>query len=307
MKRRSLKFGTRGSPLARAQTIEAVKRAAECGEYEHDALQTYIIRTTGDVKSTAPISMIGGKGVFCRELEQALLDRRIDIAVHSMKDLPVKQPEGLIADCVLPREDVRDSFICHSATHPRDLPDGAVVGTSSLRRQAQLLKLNPGLKIVNFRGNLDTRLDKLAQGAVDATLLAMAGLRRLDILSDQMTPVPVTDMLPAPAQGCVCLQWRSDDRQVRELMEQMDDFESKCRATAERSLLSGLGGDCNTPLGALAEYSEGDILISGELLSPDGSVCYSDQLRGPVCDAAQLGLELARRILAEAADSLAST
>ncbi len=303
MRRRHIVFGTRGSPLALAQAREAVSRAADCGRFNAGDLEIRIIKTTGDLKSVPRVSEIGGKGVFCRELEQALLDGKIDIAVHSMKDLPVGQPEGLAADCVLPRADPRDALICDSAASICALADGSRVGTSSLRRSAQILRLNPKLKPVNFRGNLDTRLRNLDNGAADAAILAMSGLIRLGRMSRRISPVPVSDMLPAPAQGAVCLERRTDDRAAGALALTLNDPESRCRVSAERALLSGLGGDCATPVGALAEIDGDEIFIRGEYLSPDGTVCISKSLRGSVADAVELGLELARRILAEAGAS----
>ena len=188
--RGTMKFGTRGSPLALAQTREAVNLALGSGRLRPEEVEVRIIKTAGDVKSASRVSEIGGKGVFCRELELALLDGEIDIAVHSMKDLPVRQPEGLVVDCVLLRADPRDALICTTESSLRALADGAAVGTSSLRRSAQILRLNPRLKPVNFRGNLGTRLRRLDDGEADAAILAMAGLARLEQLTERVSRSP---------------------------------------------------------------------------------------------------------------------
>ena len=216
-----------------------------------------------------------------------------------MKDLPVAQPDGCAADCVLPRADPRDALICKQFRRIEDLPAGSVVGTSSLRRRAQLLNRNPRLKIVGIRGNVATRLGKLENGEVDATLLAMAGLRRLGRDGECAFPIAVTAMLPAAAQGAICLERRSGDLRIAELLSIINDRSSALRTTAERAAMAGLGGDCMTPIGVFAELNRGTMTLCGELLTADGGKSFKCAIEGPEEDAAELGLELSRRILAK--------
>lgn len=285
--------------MALAQVREAVALAIDCGACHPQKVEIKVIKTTGDFKHSARLSDIGGKGVFSKELEDALLAKEIDIAVHSMKDLPILQPSGLIIDGVLPRAAPDDALISRKAKTLQELPDGSRIGTSSLRRGAQILRLNPKLVPVNFRGNLGTRLQKLDAGEADAAVLALAGLHRLNLPHQKFTPIPILDMLPAPAQGVICLERRLDDVGIAKLVAQLNDEETKHRVMAERALLSGLGGDCETPIGALAEVIGTNIQLHGELLSPDGVLWVSKSIRGPMTEASELGLKLARRILAE--------
>lgn len=299
MTNRKVIFGSRGSPLALAQVQEAVDLAIGCGVCCPDKVEIKVIKTTGDLKHSVRLSDIGGKGVFSKELEDALLAEEIDIAVHSMKDLPILQPNGLIIDGILPRAAPNDALISRKAKTLQELPDGARIGTSSLRRGAQILRLNPKLVPVNFRGNLGTRLQKLDAGEADAAVLALAGLHRLNLPYQEFTPIPILDMLPAPAQGAICLERRLDDVGIAKLVAQLNDEETEHRVAAERALLSGLGGDCETPIGALAEVIGTDIQLRGELLRPDGASWVSKSIQGPMAEASELGLKLARRILAE--------
>lgn len=297
--RKPIIFGTRGSPLALVQTEEAKSRLQRLCRCDSAELKVRVIRTAGDRSQSLPISEIGGKNVFCREIEQALIKGEIDIAVHSMKDLPIAQPDGCAADCVLPRADPRDALICRDFRRIEDLPEGSVVGTSSLRRRAQLLNRNPKLKAVGIRGNVETRLRKLENGEVDATLLAMAGLRRLGRDGECAFPISVKAMLPAAAQGAICLERRADDTRVAELLSKINDRSSALRTTAERAVLAGLGGDCTTPIGVFAELKRGIMTLCGELLTADGRKSFKCEIEGPEEDAAELGLELSRRILAQ--------
>ena len=229
-----------------AQTEEARSRLLRICGCRPEELRVRVISTAGDRDQARPIDEIGGKNVFCREIEHALIEGEIDIAVHSMKDLPVTQPDGCAVDCVLPRADPRDALICKDFQRIEDLPDGSVVGTSSLRRRAQLLNRNPKLKTVGIRGNVETRLRKLENGEVDATLLAMAGLRRLGREGECAFPISVTSMLPAAAQGAICLERRADDTRTAALLSRINDRSSALRTAAERAVLAGLGGDCTT-------------------------------------------------------------
>lgn len=266
-----LNIGTRGSPLALAQVdllIAALKKA-------HPDLETNILKivTTGDKIQDRALSEAGGKGLFTKEIEEALLAGSIDCAVHSMKDMPTRLPGGLTIPCLLPREDVRDAFFSLKADSIDTLPAGAVVGTSSLRRQAIVLARRPDLKVVVFRGNVGTRLKKLEEGAVDATLLAVAGLNRLGQAALAKNKIPTDVMLPAVAQGAVGIEVRETDKNTRELLAAVHCRVTELRVTAERAFLDVMDGSCKTPLAAL--LSEPDPLGRAKLdvlvARPDGS------------------------------------
>jgi len=266
-----LRIGTRGSPLALAQAYETRRRLMEMHGFSEDMFEIVVIKTTGDRIQNRPLSEVGGKGLFTREIEDALLAGRIDIAVHSMKDMPVDQPGGLVLDCFLPREDVRDAFLSPRFERLTDLPPGARVGTSSLRRKAQILYRRPDLKVVEFRGNVQTRLKKLEDGVADCTFLAMAGLNRLGMEEAARAPVAVSEMLPAIAQGAIGIERRGADEKLRELLMPIHDFPTGYRLDAERAFLRGLDGSCQMPIGGLASLHDETIHIRGEILRPDGS------------------------------------
>jgi len=247
-----------------------------------------------------PLKEIGGKGLFTREIEEALLAGEIDIAVHSMKDMPVEQPAGLILDTYLPREDVRDAFVALTPGGLADLPQGAVVGTSSLRRRAQLLHRRPDLRIVEFRGNVQTRLRKLGDGEAQATFLAMAGLNRLAMHDVPRVPIAVDDMLPAVAQGAIGIERRLDDSRVADLLAAIHHGPTGQRLAAERAFLAALDGSCETPIGGLAELDGGTLRLRGEILRTDGSQVLSDDASAPVEDGAALGRAMAVRLLERA-------
>ena len=295
-----LRIGTRGSPLALAQAYETRRRLMEMHGFSEDMFEIVVIKTTGDRIQNKPLSEVGGKGLFTKEIEEALLAGRIDIAVHSMKDMPVDQPQGLVLDCFLPREDVRDAFLSPRYERLVDLPPGARVGTSSLRRKAQILYRRPDLEVVEFRGNVQTRLKKLQDGVADCTFLAMAGLNRLGMEEVARAPVGVNEMLPAIAQGAIGIERRSTDEKVRELLMPIHDFPTGYRLDAERALLRGLDGSCQMPIGGLAVLRDETIHIRGEILRPDGSECVAHELSGPVDDAAELGTALAQTLLKDA-------
>lgn len=291
-----LKIGTRGSPLALAQAHETRSRLMAALDVPEAAFEIVVIKTSGDLIQNRPLSEVGGKGLFTKEIEEALLGGAIDVAVHSMKDMPVEFPAGLTLDCYLPREDVRDAFISRRYRSLSELPSGAVVGTSSLRRKAQLIHRRPDLKVVEFRGNVQTRLRKLDDGVADATFLAMAGLNRLG-MSGIANPVDEDDMLPAIAQGCIGIERRIDDSAVAAALALINDAASTTRLAAERALLKGLDGSCQTPIAGLAELSdEGGLILRGEVLRPDGSECLSEQATGPIGQAVELGAEMARKL-----------
>ncbi len=291
-----LRIGTRGSPLALAQAYETRDRLGRVHGLGEDAFEITVIKTTGDQVQDRALSEIGGKGLFTKEIEEALLDSRIDIAVHSMKDMPTVLPDGLIISCLLPREDVRDAFISHRHAGIDALPEGAVVGSSSLRRRAQLLHRRPDLKVVEFRGNVQTRLRKLDEGVAEATFLAMAGLLRLGRADLTDHPVSEDDMLPAVAQGAIGIESRSSDARVADLLAPIHDADTATRLSAERAFLAGLDGSCRTPIGGLAVL-EGDRLhFRGEIIRPDGSERLATQRSGAIADAAAMGADAAEEL-----------
>lgn len=298
--RSPLKIGTRGSPLALAQAHETRDRLAAAFDLPPEAFDIVVIKVTGDAIQDRPLKEIGGKGLFTREIEEALLAGGIDIAVHSMKDMPVEQPAGLLLDCYLPREDVRDAFVAPGLTAIADLPQGTVVGTSSLRRKAQLLHRRPDLSVVEFRGNVQTRLRKLADGVASATFLAMAGLNRLGMADVPRTPIAPDDMLPAVAQGAIGIERRADDSATAELLAAIHDTATGQRLTAERAFLAGLDGSCETPIAGLAELDGGRLRLRGEILRTDGSEALADDATGAVEDGAEMGRAMARKLLARA-------
>lgn len=294
---RPLRIGTRGSPLALAQAEEARARLMAAHGLPAEAFAIVPIRTTGDAVQDRALAEIGGKGLFTKELEEALLAGRIDIAVHSMKDVATVPPAGLAIAAVLPRADVRDAFISDRHAGIDDLPRGAVVGTSSLRRRAQLLARRPDLSVIEFRGNVQTRLDKLARGLAAATFLAMAGLARLG-RAGIGRPIPVGQMLPAPAQGAIGIEIRAGDAGAEALVAPLADPLSTARVAAERAFLRALDGSCRTPIAALAEIAAGRMTFRGEILRPDGSARQGAEWSGPVADGAAAAAELGRAIRA---------
>lgn len=290
-----LRIGTRGSPLALAQAHETRARlaAAHPDLAAPDATEIVVINTTGDMLLDRTLADAGGKGLFTKEIEEALLDGRIDLAVHSMKDVPTALPPGLEIAALLPREDPRDAFFSRSGVGLDALPAGAVLGTAGLRRQAQILERRPDIKIVPLRGNVQTRLRKLAAGEVDAMLLALAGLRRLG-LADKLTEVLEPDvMLPAVAQGAIGIEIRADDAATRARLAPIACAATERRVTAERALLAALDGSCRTPIAALAVLS-GDgarLSLRAKALSHDGRQAFAATVEGAAADAAALGAE----------------
>ncbi len=297
-----LRIGTRGSPLALIQAATVRDGLAAAHPELADAIAIEIIRTTGDKVRDRALSEIGGKGLFTKEIEEALLSGAIDLAVHSMKDMPTWQPDGLAIVCQLEREDPRDALIARDAGSIGGLRQGAVVGSASLRRRAQLLMVRPDLEMVLFRGNVDTRLKKLAAGEVDATLLAMAGLRRLGVV-DRANAIPLEpdEMLPAVGQGVICIECRTGDDATRALLAPLDHAATAVAVAAERAFLAALDGSCRTPIAALAEIDGDDILhLRGLVAKPDGSAAHTASRRGPAADAAALGADAGRELRAAA-------
>jgi hydroxymethylbilane synthase len=275
------KIGTRGSVLALAQAQE-VRAGLEAAHHaRRQGFEVCVIKTSGDRIQDRPLADAGGKGLFTKEIEEALLAREIDLAVHSMKDMPTILPAGLAVACYLPRADVRDAFISPKAASLTQLPAAAVVGTSSLRRQAQVKRLRPDLQVVALRGNVDTRLRKLEGGAVDATLLACAGLARLGLSSRITEPVSVDDMLPAVAQGAIGVEIRADDERTARLLEPINHAQTALAVAVERAFLARLDGSCKTPIAGLAQLAAPDWLVfRGQILSPDGRRCHTTRREG---------------------------
>jgi hydroxymethylbilane synthase len=287
-----LRIGTRGSPLALAQThnVRDLLIAAH-PELQHEgAVEVVVIQTTGDKVLDRALSEIGGKGLFTKELDESMMDGRIDLAVHSMKDVPTWLPDGIVLPCMLPREDVRDVFISPKAKSFDALPEGAVVGTASLRRQSFILNRWPHLKVETFRGNVQSRLRKLEEGVVDATMLAMAGLNRLGMAQVATSVIETDVMLPAVAQGAVGVTCRADDENAHRFLAALNCEQTVTRVIAERALLRVLDGSCRTPIAALAEIGEGDSMtLRGAIARPDGSEVLTAERSGTLADAEALG------------------
>ncbi len=281
---RILKIGTRGSPLALLQT----QMVADALRAAHPDLQVeqVAITTSGDWKpshgETRLSEIQGGKGLFAREIERALLEKEIDCAVHSLKDMPSFLEPGLVIEHVIKRADPHDAFISHKVSHYRDLPEGAVVGTSSLRRQAFILSKRPDLKVVPLRGNVQTRLDKLKEGLVDATFLAQAGLDRLGLNGDFIHPLVASDMLPACAQGTIGIETRDGDIATQALLDAIHHEETGLRSFAERAALQVLDGSCHTPIGAFARFEAGEMVLELAVASLDGVQVFSQRGTAPV-------------------------
>ncbi|QDC11310.1 hydroxymethylbilane synthase [Oceanicola sp. D3] len=299
---KTLKIGTRGSPLALAQAHETRNRLMAAHGMPDEAIEIVIISTTGDRVQNRALREIGGKGLFTKEIEEAMLSGEIDIAVHSSKDMPVEQPEGLVLDCFLEREDPRDAFITLDGKALAGLPEGAVVGTSSLRRKAQLLHKRPDLSVVEFRGNVQTRMRKLQDGVAEATFLALAGLNRLNAQHISRQPVDPSEMLPAIAQGTIGIERRADDDRADALLAPLRHELTHHRTAAERAFLAGLDGSCETPIAGLAAIDGNTLELQGEILRTDGSEVLAGSRSGPVSQAAEMGASLAAELLSQATD-----
>jgi len=293
-----LRIGSRGSPLALVQAREVQARlAAACG-LPAEGIEIKIIRTTGDVVQDRPLSAVGGKGLFTKEIEEALLSGAIDLAVHSSKDMTTVLPERLALSAFLPREDPRDAFISRKAKTLRDLPAGAVIGTASLRRAAMVKRLRPDLAIAPLRGNVETRLRKIAEGEADATLLAVAGLKRLGLFAAARAVLDVDEFLPAVGQGAIGIETRADDAKTRALLAKIDDADTATAVTAERAFLAVLDGSCRTPIGGHARV-EGDVVrFRGLIVKPDGSEAFEVFRDGPRAQAAALGADAGHELKA---------
>lgn len=294
------KIGTRGSPLALWQAHEVRRHLMASFDLPEAAFEIVVIKVTGDQIQDKALKEIGGKGLFTREIEEALAQGAIDIAVHSMKDMPTLQPAGLILDCYLPRADVRDGFVSPLVERLMDLPQGAVVGSSSLRRRAQLAHRRPDLKLVEFRGNVQTRMRKLQEGVAVATFLAMAGLNRLGLGHVARAPIAVEEMLPAVAQGAIGVERRIADPRAEAMLAAIHHIPTGLQLAAERAFLLHLDGSCETPIAGLAVLEADSLWLRGELLRPDGSKVIRGALRGPAAEGPALGQALAAELLGRA-------
>lgn len=287
---RRFRIGTRGSKLALIQAhMVADHLARTLGAPVEAVAEVVVFKTKGDLEQVRNLSEIGGKGLFTAEIEEALHQGGIDIAVHSMKDMPTVLPDGLVIDCILERADPRDAFMSSKGNSIAELPKNAVVGTSSLRRGAQVLALRPDITIVPFRGNVETRLRKLADGVADATMLAMAGLHRMDLLDRVTAPLSPEEMLPAVAQGAIGVERRAGDEEAAKVLSDLHHAESGLRVDAERAMLAVLDGSCRTPIAALAEISGKRMSLRGMILTPDGREVLSVARDGLAKDAIALG------------------
>jgi hydroxymethylbilane synthase len=299
-----IRIGTRGSPLAlvQARMVRDGLAAAHADLGGPDDIQVVPIKTTGDAVQDRKLMEIGGKGLFTKEIEEALLDGRIDCAVHSMKDMPTWLPAGLVIGAMLAREDARDALFARTGTRIAELPRGATVGTASLRRQAQLLALRPDLQVVPLRGNVETRLRKLAAGEADATLLAVAGLKRLGLLDKASAIIDSGEILPAVGQGAIGIEMRADDARLRALLAPLDHRATTLCVSAERACLAELDGSCHTPIAAYAELAaDGRSLRLRSLIAlPDGTAVHRDEREGPAADPVALGRAAGKRLKAAA-------
>jgi hydroxymethylbilane synthase len=287
-----LRIGSRGSMLALVQARLVRKLLASAHAVPESAIEIRTITTSGDKLTEAPLSEIGGKGLFSKEIEEALTTGEVDLGVHSSKDMATRLPEGLELAAFLEREDIRDAFVSLSAKSLADLPHGAKLGSSSLRRSSQMLRARPDLTVVPFRGNVDTRLRKLVEGVADATLLAVAGLNRLGRQSEITAYLDPEQFPPAPAQGAIGIEIRAGDARTAELIKPLDHALTSITVRAERALLGALDGSCRTAVGAVSRLDGPTLHLRGEILSPDGAIAIMADRSGPADRPELLGHEL---------------
>jgi hydroxymethylbilane synthase len=295
-----LRLGTRGSRLALIQTEEVAAGLRAAGA----EVEVVIIRTSGDEMPEASLADFGGKGLFVRRIEEAILDGRVDAGVHSLKDMPSAVPPGLCLAAFPPREDPADALVSRNGRTLTDLPAGSVVGTGSLRRSVAVRALRPDLRVAPIRGNVDTRLRKLDEGLYDAVVLAMAGLRRLDAGLDRARPLPVDAFLPAPGQGIVAVEARAADARALELLSRVDHTDTRIQAEAERAFLDRLGAGCHTPVAGLARRRGEALVLDGLVATPDGSRVLTASVTGSPADPRALGHELADELLGRGARAI---
>jgi hydroxymethylbilane synthase len=289
-----LRIGSRGSPLALVQAREVQGRLAQACGLDPARIAITVIRTSGDMIQDRPLADAGGKGLFTKEIEEALLAGAIDLAVHSSKDMPAALPPGLVLSAFLPREDARDAFISREAKTLRDLPKGAAVGTSSPRRQALIKRLRPDLVIVPLRGNVETRLRKIEAGEADATILAVAGLKRLGLLAAATAMLDIEEFLPAAGQGAIGIETRADDTKTNALVARVGDADTATALAAERAFLAVLDGSCRSPIAGHARLSGDTVRFRGLIATPDGSEALEVFREGRRADAAALGADAGR-------------
>jgi hydroxymethylbilane synthase len=292
----SLRIGTRGSPLALVQARMVRARLAAATGMAEDTIELVVIRTTGDTIQDRPLAEEGGKGLFTKEIEEALIDRRIDLAVHSAKDIPTVLPKGLILAACLEREDPRDVFISRKARSFVELPRGASLGTASLRRQAIAKRARPDVRVMPFRGNVETRLRKLDAGEVDATLLALAGLKRLGLAGHATKIMSVEEFLPAVGQGAIGIEARERDTRMRDILARIDHADTSTAIACERAFLAELDGSCKTPIAGHATVSGGALQFRGLIARPDGSAAHDIAGTGGLKDAIAIGTEAGREL-----------
>ncbi|WP_404925671.1 hydroxymethylbilane synthase [Mesorhizobium sp. ORM16] len=298
-----LKIGTRGSPLALAQAQETQARLMAAHGLPQEAFEIVVISTSGDRIQDRPLSEAGGKGLFTKEIEEALLARAVDIAVHSSKDMPTQLPDGLELSAFLPREDARDAFVGKAAKTIADLPRGAKVGSSSLRRQALIRRMRPDLDVVMFRGNVQTRLRKLDEGVAAGTILAHAGLKRLGLGHVVTDLIPLDIFPPAPGQGAIGIETRIGDGDVEQMLAAIHDLPTGQALACERAFLAALDGSCRTPIAGHAVIDGADLSFAGLIISPDGTQSHMVEMKGPALDAARIGEEAARTVRARAGET----
>ena len=296
MKHNIIRIGTRGSPLALKQATEVRDQLIEAHSLKIENFEIVIIKTTGDRIVDRPLSSLGGKGLFTKEIEEALAEKKIDIAVHSMKDMPTKQPDNLVIDCFLKREDPRDAFISNKLEKLSQLDTTTVVGTSSLRRKAQILNLMPSVKVVEFRGNVQTRLKKLDDGVADCTFLAMAGLKRLGLNKLINKPIAIGTMLPAVAQGIIGVERRAEDKSIESLLKKINHKQTMQMANAERTMLKILDGSCETPIAGLAIINKNKMTLKAEVLRLDGTEKIYYEATDNISNAINLGQEVGEHL-----------
>jgi hydroxymethylbilane synthase len=299
-----LRIGTRGSPLALVQARAVAARLAAALGGKADEIEIKTIRTTGDAIQDRPLADEGGKGLFTKEIEEALLDGRIDLAVHSAKDMPTVLPAGLMLAACLEREGPRDVFFSHKAAGLGDLPQGASLGTTSPRRQALAKRIRPDLRIVPLRGNVETRLRKLESGEMDSTILALAGLNRLGLEAHATKIMPVHEFLPAAGQGAIGIEVREGDSRTRDILTRIDHADTSTALACERAFLAVLDGSCKTPIGAYADISGDTIHFYGLLAHPEGKGSTDFRTRGARTDAVRIGTEAGHAVKRDADPSL---
>ena len=295
-----LRIGSRGSALALVQAREVQSRLAQACGLPAGRIEIKTIRTTGDTIQDRPLVEAGGKGLFTKEIEEALLAGAIDLALHSSKDMPTVLPAGLVLSAFLPREDARDAFVSRKADRLADLPRGAVVGTASPRRQALVKRLRPDLAMVPLRGNVETRLRKIEAGDADATVLAIAGLKRLGLAAAANAIFEIDDFIPAVGQGAIGIETRADDAATRALVAKIDDPDTAIALAAERAFLAELDGTCRTPIGGHARVNESTVRFHGIIVKPDGSAAFEVRREGRREEAAALGADAGRDLKARA-------